>query len=197
MKNPKTEKGLLSAAQHLVNGLSTKNKVLQLKLSHGKFYEPIALSKYEQYMKSINHDIQVEKSGFVIDYKNFVLGASPDSKVVDLLEDPVYGLVEIKCPEEYKDFNPRDICYISKNPCIQVDEYQNVKLRKDHYYYDQVQYQLGVSCQSWCDFVLYTNKGLIVDRIKFDRNHWNQLKEELLQFYFKYYLLCLIKSEEK
>ena len=35
MKNPKTEKGLLSAAQHLVNGLSTKNKVLQLKLSHG------------------------------------------------------------------------------------------------------------------------------------------------------------------
>ena len=49
MKNPKTEKWLLSAAQHLVNGLSTKNKVLQLKLSHGKFYEPIALSKYEQY----------------------------------------------------------------------------------------------------------------------------------------------------
>ena len=84
-------------------------------------------------MKSIHHDIQVEKSGFVIDCKNFVFGASPDSRVVDLLEDPVYGLVEIKCPEEYKDFNPRDICYISKNPCIQVDEYQNVKLRKDHY----------------------------------------------------------------
>ena len=101
MKNLNTEKGLLSAAQHLVNGLSTKNKVLQLKLLHGKFYEPIALSKYEQYMKSINHDIQVEKSGFVIDYRNFVLGASPDSKVVDLLEDPVYGLVEIKCCEEY------------------------------------------------------------------------------------------------
>ena len=59
MNNPKTEKGLLSAAQHLVNGLSTKNKVLQLKLSHGKFYEPIALSKCQQYMKSINHDIQV------------------------------------------------------------------------------------------------------------------------------------------
>ena len=84
-------------------------------------------------MKSMNHDIQVEKSGFVIYYKNFVLGASSDSKVVDLLENPVYGVVEIKCPEEHKDFNPRDICYISKNPCI-VDEYQNVKLRKDHYY---------------------------------------------------------------
>ena len=39
---------------------------------------------------------------------NIVLGASPDGKVIDLHENPVYGIVEIKCPEEYKYVSPRE-----------------------------------------------------------------------------------------
>ena len=106
-------------------------------------------------------------------------------KVIDLHEDPIYGIVEVKCPEEYKDVSPRDICFISKNPCIKVDENGNIVLRTDHYYYNQVQYQLGVSCQSWCDFVLLTNKGLVVDRIQYNHDHWMHLREEILEFYFQ------------
>ena len=44
MKYPKTDKGFMSAAEALLKGLPKSNKVLELKLSHGKFYEPIALS---------------------------------------------------------------------------------------------------------------------------------------------------------
>ena len=106
-------------------------------------------------MKRIDHNLHAEKSGFVVDYLNCVLGASPDGKVIDLHEHPIYGIVEVKCPEEYKDVSPREICFVSKNPCIKIDE--NIVLRTDHYYCDQLQYQLGVSCQSWCDFVLFTN----------------------------------------
>ena len=111
-----------------------------------------------------------------MDYENFVLGASPDGNVIDLHENPVYGIVEIKCPEEYTDVSPRDICYISKNPCLEVAENNNIVLKDNRYYYDQVEFQLGVTCQSWCDFVLYTNKGLVVDRI---RHNWVQRKQEL------------------
>ena len=104
------------------------------------------------------------------------------------------GKVEIKCPEEYRDLSPRDICKISTlNPCVEVAENNNILSRDNHYYYDQVQFQLGVSCQSWCDFVLYTNKGLVVDRTRYYEEHWDQLKQDLLTFYFKYYLPCLIK----
>ena len=46
-------------------------------------------------MKRINHNLHVEKSGFVVNYLNCVLGASSDGKVIDLLEDPIYGIVEI------------------------------------------------------------------------------------------------------
>ena len=46
----------------MLKALPKNNKVLQLKLS-----------RYKQYMKNINRDIQVEKAGFVVDYENFVL----------------------------------------------------------------------------------------------------------------------------
>ena len=124
----------------------------------------------------------------------FVLDASLDGKVIDLHENPVYGIVGIKCPEEYKDVSSKDIYYISKYPCLEVAENSNIVLKENHYYYDQLQYQLGVSCQSWCNFVLYTNKGLVVDRIRYNEKHWVQLKQELLTYYSKYYLPCLIKG---
>ena len=79
-----------------------------------------------------------------MDYKNFVLGASPDGKGIDLHENPMYGIVEIKCQREYKDVITRGICYISKNPCVEVTKNNNIVLKNNHHYYDQVQYQLGV-----------------------------------------------------
>ena len=62
MKCPKIDEGFMSAAEGLLKGLPKNNKELQLKLSHGRFY-----SRYEQHMKNINRDTQVEKSCFVVD----------------------------------------------------------------------------------------------------------------------------------
>ena len=57
--------------------------MLTYNLNFGKYYEPVAIQKYELYMKSVNHFIQVESCGLVIDNKNIVLAATPDGKVVD------------------------------------------------------------------------------------------------------------------
>lgn len=36
----------------------------------------------------------------------------------------------------------------------------------------------------WCDFIVYTKKGLIVERIRFDSEFWNnQLIPKLEEFY--------------
>ena len=51
-------------------------------------------------MNSIQHFVQVESSGFVIDNNNFVLGATPDGKLIDISEKNIYGILEIKCSEE-------------------------------------------------------------------------------------------------
>ena len=113
-KHPKTERGLQTLAKNIVCSKTIINKTLQYKLNFGRYHEPIALDRYERYMKSKNHSVQIEKVGLVIDYANYVLGASPDAKIIDTSEANPYGIIEIKCSEEYKENDPRDICLYLK-----------------------------------------------------------------------------------
>ena len=136
-------------------------------MDHGKFYEPIAISYYEKYFKSHGYDIKVEPYGLVIDEQNYVLGASPDGKVS--LNDS-YGILEVKCSGEYKNVDPKDVCFISKNPCIwYCKNSKEITIRKTHSYYDQIQMQLALTCQSFCDFIFYTNKGIVINQVEFDK----------------------------
>ena len=185
--NVKTEKGLKTLATNIASKPRVVNDFLKNKLDFGRYHEPIALHHYEKYMKARNHHIQVENIGLVIDHDNFIFGATPDAKVVDISEPFPYGIVEIKCSEEYKNNDPYDICYISKTSCLEIRD-GLLKLKETHSYYDQVQMQLGVTSQSWCDFVLYTKKGLVIDRVRYNPDHWLPLREKLTEFYFNFLL---------
>ena len=187
MHSIKTDRGLTTLASKIVNDLKDTNKVLERKMAFGRYHEPIAIQQYEKYMSSKQHCVQVEQSGLVIDKTNFVFGATPDGKIIDLSEPCPYGILEVKCSEEYQSNSPRDIIYISKTSCLeQIGD--KIQLRKDHSYYSQIQMQLGVTTQSWCDFVLYTKKGLVIDRVRYDHEHWKMLQNRLARFYFKFML---------
>lgn len=43
----------------------------------------------------------------------------------------------------------------------------HVKLKKNSAWYAQIQTQLYVTRKKWCDFVLFTQKDIAVDRIFF------------------------------
>ena len=62
------------------------------------------------------------------------------------------------------------------------------RLKRDHAYYAQVQGQMGVTRAKWCDFIVYTGKGLYIERIPFDATFWQNLRTELLQYYFDHFL---------
>ena len=49
----------------------------------------------------------------------------------------------------------------------------SVVLKRSHPYYCQVQGQLTVGNRLWCDFVVYTQKGLSIDCVNFDCEFWN------------------------
>lgn len=183
---PKTEKGFKTLAHNMIfgNKKDAKNKILQYKLSYGKYYEPIAIRNYEKFMKLQGHSINIESCGLVIDPVNFIFGATPDGKVICNGE---YGILEVKCSEEYKNLDPQDICILSKNPSIISTEGQ-LKININHTYYDQVQMQLALTTQTWCDFVLYTAKGMVIDRVQFDEKHWDSLRTKVKRFYFDYLL---------
>ena len=48
-------------------------------------------------------------------------------------------------------------------------------LPKQHNYYAQVQGELAVTNREWCDFVVYSNGEVVVDRILADLEPWKKL----------------------
>ena len=82
-----------------------------MKLSFSRYYEPFTIQMYERYMKTLGHNVSVEEYGFVIDKSNYILRATPDGKVTD----GSFGVIEVKCSEEYRENDPKDICSVSKN----------------------------------------------------------------------------------
>ena len=64
---------------------------------------------------------------------------------------------------------------ISENKC---------RLERDRAYYAQVQGQMGITGAKWCDFIVYTSKGLYVERIAFDAVFWQDLRSKVLDYYF-------------
>lgn len=43
---------------------------------------------------------------------------------------------------------------------------------------------MGCTGAQWSDFVVYTKKGMSIERIAFDRGYWVELQEKLWQYYF-------------
>ena len=42
---------------------------------------------------------------------------------------------------------------------------------------------MAISKRKWCDFIIFTTKGLSVERIQFDSDFWNELLPKLIDFY--------------
>ena len=156
--------------------------MIQFKLFYGRYHETIAIKHYESYTKLKGHKTVVEPCGLAINSENFILGATPNGKVVF---DGEFGIIGVKCSEEYNNVDPKYICFISKNFCLVFDDVtEKIHINKNHTYYDQIQMQLTLTTQAWCDFVFYASKGVVIDRVFYDKEHWGKLQELILDFYF-------------
>jgi hypothetical protein len=153
----------------------------------GRKNESLAIRKYQEHCLSNSHtDLTVCPCGFFVSPKYPFLGATPDGAVYDpsSTHEP-YGFLEVKCPYSQRDKTPREACSSSDYFCCHVVN-GTVSLRKNHPYYSQVQGQMGIGMRPWCDFVIYTTKGISIERIKFDSRFWEiELLPKLKEFYRK------------
>ena len=131
--------------------------------------------------------VKVLPCGLVISNSHPILGASPDAKIVDMGCTDYFGLAEVKCPQTKFNLTPLHACLDPKFFMEKASD-TKCKLREGNPYYAQVQGQMSVTCARWCDFIVYTRKELYVQRIPFDCQFWEQLKEELTLNYFHYFL---------
>ena len=172
--------------ENLVKNLINPKSFSSRHTAHGKKYESVAVRKYEKFMQDSGNPVIVQKSGFVVDMDCPFLGASPDGKIIDLGCSEKYGILEIKCPETKFEVTPLDAC---SDPAFYLEDMDGIPtLKKSHSYYDQVQGQSGITKAKWCDFVVYTDKGMSIERLTLNEIHWTELKQRLTHFYFEYFL---------
>ena len=157
---------------------------MQKSTEHGIKYEPIALREYEKHMHKIGHPVKVEKSGFFESPKFFFLGCSPDGKVVDSVSQDQFGLAEVKCPSSKFDVTPEEACS-DPSFCLELVN-GSPRLKRNHEYYDQIQGQMALTGARWCDFVVYTSRGLNIERIPFDKERWSYVLAILHRTCFRY-----------
>ena len=119
----------------------------------------------------LKHSIDVRETGIVVQPKLFWLAASPDGLITDKTGAGI-GLIEIKCPKTKKDFSPTEIVTDTRFYITLVDGKPSLRKHHAHGYYSQVQMTMGLVGASFCDFVVYTFKGLIIVKTYFDNEYF-------------------------
>ena len=98
------------------------------------------------------------------------LGASPDGFInCDCCGK---GVCEIKCPYRFKD-QTLAVAAGQKNFCL-IKNGNSVCLDKRHEYYYQVQAQMFICEVEYCDFVVWTDKDIHIERIVPDSEFWEE-----------------------
>ena len=138
----------------------------------GREKESLALAMYAQFQKDNGHaGLYCCRSGFVVSEKYPYLGASPDAVVHDPSSKSQFGVAEVKCPYSVRSMKPQEA---AKSPTFFCSlEGEKLKLKQSHCYFCQVQGQMALTEREWCDFIVYTERGISVERIKFDSDFWN------------------------
>ena len=141
---------------------------------------------YMKYMNDRSIPVEVYRSGLVVYKKEPVLACSPDGKVFDAGCSKPFGLLEVKCPETKFLVTPLDACSDASFCCQNIGG--KCKLKVTHPYYAQIQGQMGITGADGCDFVVFTKKGMSIERVSFDPQYWHELEGKLLYYYCTHFI---------
>ena len=95
------------------------------------------------------------------------------------------GIKEIKCPYKYREYGSAEINYPSFYLMKTTD---GVNLNPNHQYYCHVQMQLTLCEASYCDFVVWTSKGMVTIRTQQNQAFFMEIKPKLGNFFRKWIL---------
>ncbi len=127
-----------------------------------------------------HENLMIIPAGLYVDIERPYIGASPDRIITCTCCDR--GCLEVKCPFCVKDGLSED-----DNLCMKKSG-DKWTLKKEHSYFYQVQTQLHVCKVDYCDFVMWTEQNVVIERITTDRDFFDSLIEHIEHF-FKYGML--------
>ena len=130
----------------------------------------------------LKHNVSVGETGIVIYPLLYWLAASPDGLITGESCTPIFGLTEIKCPFSKRNLHPQDMLK-DKNFYVELrDGMPHLKEEHSNGYYSQIRMAMGLSQLKFCDFIVYSFKGMIIIRIPFSEIYFIKLTEKLNHF---------------
>lgn len=106
------------------------------------------------------------------------MGTTPDG-IIDC-DCCSYGIIEIKCPYINRNSTIAEIS--QKKSYLVPDEAGNICLDINHEYYYQIQTQLICSSANYCDFIVWTDNDIHVERIYSDEIIQGTITDWLYRF---------------
>ncbi|XP_052408620.1 uncharacterized protein LOC127953415 [Carassius gibelio] len=161
-----------SSAEHLAERIY-KGTRQTADMKRGLEMESAAIEEY-----CLLREVNYHPCGFLIHPDAHWLGASPDGIIFDPKEHHVFGLLEIKCPNVKSYVDCPYLKFNNGTP----------ELKQQHAYYWQVQGQMLISGLDWCDFVIYAQDDMMVQRIYKDLKMFLNIREKADHFFFYFYL---------
>ena len=156
----------------------------------GRENEDAARKCYIAHRKACGEDMVAESTGLCLLPEKPYLGASSDGKVVFAnIDTCCIGCLEVKCPYSIEgnvtiELTPDEIEQkYGKKFFMHRSDDKMLYLPETHPYYAQVQGEMAILNVEWCDFVVYSNGSVIVDRILADYDYWTKMCEVLDEFY--------------
>ena len=124
------------------------------------------LSKPKTKMLTSHEELNITSCGFYVNVEHPFLGASPNA----LIEGKCCGLgvVEIKCPLCAQESSFTEAANGKRDFCLEECCDGKYQLKRHHKYYYQCQLQIFVIGRSFCDFVVWTQKELHIERLTLD-----------------------------
>ncbi|XP_078658592.1 uncharacterized protein LOC144903975 [Branchiostoma floridae x Branchiostoma belcheri] len=147
----------------------------------GQDHEATARKAYAEKMRESHEDFGTFDSGLHINNDWPYLGATPDGMVECRCCGT--GVCEMKCPFSAKDLLPTDLASTG-NFCLKKTN-DTVHLDHSHAYYYQAQAQIFICDVEYCDFVIWTNKGVYIERILPNEAFWNNIILKSKEFFDK------------
>lgn len=172
------------------SSLSSSHLPKQIKWGNSK--ENTAKKDLGAYMCATGHvDVKILDVGIIINKDIPIMASSPDCVISCACCGE--SVVEIKCPYNKDDTqlkDPNDLETLEGIPYLKENEGKPM-LNMDHKHYQQLQCHIGVFRTLFSDsnfgyFVVWTTKGIFVQKVEFDQDCFEKQSNAAKAFYAKY-----------
>ena len=152
-------------------------------IKYGRIHEDDAIEHYVSIERLNSPKFSVRKTGLVLLNDYSFLGASPDGITSD------GRVVEAKCLWKFREKTPKEAAISSGH----VHEVKGkLTLKTSSPWYTQIQIEMAACELEEGALLIYTDKGVCIVNVPFDKEFWLHLREKLKAFFLEFVLPTLL-----